>query len=361
MSKRLKILHITPTYFSKDSIMGGGEKYVIELAKAMSADADLKILSFNLKNQNYFEGPVEYIIRKPIFYFGNNLLNPFYLNMFNEFKNADVIHVHQMFNVLADVCILWARLLNKPIFLTDHGGGGVNYLTRLGISRLANGILSVSYYSKNKLINLNKNIKVIYGGIDQSVFFPHGNIQRKAQKIITVGRILPHKGLHHLINAIDSEELVIIGSCKDSKYLSDLKKLSLGKNVSFLSNVDEKTLISELANSSLAVFPSTNIGISNEVLSGEPELLGIAPLEAMALNTPTIVSNIGAYPEIAFDKEIFMFQHGNCTDLKNKIKYVLNKTATEKMDFQLHVQSQFTWKSAANKCLNYYLECGGKK
>lgn len=361
MKRRLKVLHVTPTYFSQDSVLGGGERYVLELAKAMSLYADVKILSFGKKNYFYSNGAVVVSVKKPFFYIKNNILNPFYLNLYNDFKEADVIHVHQIYTVLTEVCLIWARLLGKPIFLTDHGGGGSTYLTRFGISRLATGLLTVSEYSSQKLKDVHSHRMPIYGGVDTGEYFPMENISKISNKIITIGRILPHKGLHHLIAAINEETLTIIGQVKDEDYLKHLKKLSENKKVIFLHSVEDEVLKAELASSSLAIFPSSNIGIAGEILRGEPELLGIAPLEAMAMNIPVIVSNIGAYPEICFDKNLFMFENGNVGDLRQKIDFVLNNSSFKKLNFIEHVKTKFTWDKSAKKCLQFYQENGGEK
>ena len=363
MPKKLKILHISPTYFSPDSVMGGGERYVLELAKNMSKHDHVKILSFGKKNETKHDGALTIVIRKPLFNIKHSLLNPFVLNLYKEIKEADVIHMHQMFNVLTEVCIIWARLLKKPIFLTDHGGGGRTYLSRLGITKLSSGILAVSEYSSEGLKNHHDKRVAIYGGVDEKKYFPQSDVAQKKNKIIAVGRILPHKGFHHLIEALTdtNEELVIIGRAQDAHYLSFLHELSIHKNVRFIHDANDETLRQELASACLAVFPSTNIGPSGERLSGEPELLGIAPLEAMAMNIPTIVSNIGAYPEICLDQSIFMFEHGNVADLKKKINLALKNVRVKDIDFHSHVKEKFTWTNAVKKSLDFYREYGGMK
>lgn len=359
MEKKLKILHVTSTYFSPDSVMGGGERYVEELAKAMSLYADVKIMTFGKREKKFSVGSVEVIVKRPWFYIKNNLLNPFGLNFYKEFKEADIIHIHQIYTVLAEISILWARLLNKPVFLTDHGGGGRTYLTRLKITKLANGLLPVSEYSSNKLQSLHPVRQVIYGGVDEKKYHPL-ELKKMPNKIIAVGRILPHKGFHHLIKALENENLTIIGQVKDEEYYRFLNKLSENKNVQFIHDANDEQLIHELGTSSLAVFPSTNIGAKGELLAGEPELLGLAPLEAMAMNIPTIVSNIGAYPEVCMNKEIFLFKHGDWKDLRKKLDQINGDRNLDNLNFSEHVKNKFTWDKAATKCLSVYKENGVK-
>jgi glycosyltransferase involved in cell wall biosynthesis len=354
VNSRLKVLHLSPTYFSPDSVVGGGERYACELAKAMTSYADVTLLSFGKEEKNYFDQNLNIKIKKPLFYIKNNILNPFYLNLYKDFKNADVIHVHQIFNFLAEICIIWAKILGKPIYLTDHGGGGTTYFTRFGITHLANGLLTVSEFSSQKLKHIHPTRFPIYGGVNPQDYLPHSAINKNKDTIITIGRILPHKGHHHLIEAISDHHLTIIGQVADPVYFQFLLNLAKNKKVKFLHHLSDNELKNELARASLAVFPSTQRGINNELLSGEPELLGIAPLETMAMNIPTIVSDVGAYPEICFDQKYFMFENGNIFALKELISYLLANEALRNSNFSEHVREKFTWDAAAIKCLEYY-------
>jgi len=353
VSERLKVLHITPTYFSPDSVMGGGERYVHELALAMAKTAEVTILTFGKENKNYKEGEVSIHVRKPLCYIKKNILNPLCVNLYTEIKNADIVHIHQIYTVLAESALIWSRLLNKPVFLTDHGGGGTTYLSRLGIAKFATGLLPVSEYSGKKLSGLHLKMKPVYGGVNPENFQSVHSLNSK--KIISLGRILPHKGFHHLIEAIDHEELTIIGRVMDKNYFNELNELARNKNVRFLTNADDKTVKETLSTAALAVFPSTDRGLHGEKLKGEAELLGIAPLEAMAMNLPTLVSDIGAYPEICADKKRLLFRQGDVQDLREKIKQLM-AGASEPSSMEKHIQSKFTWEKAANACLQFYKE-----
>ena len=354
---KTKVLHVSPTYFSADSVLGGGERYAWELAKAMSSMTDVTFVSFGISEKDFLENEMKVIIKKPFFFINKNILNPLSLSMMKEIREADVVHLHQIFTVITEICLIYCWILKKPVYMTDHGGGGRTFFLRRGLTRLASGILAVSDYSSSQLAHLHQSRKSIFGGVNLETFQPiKKNIITK--KLISFGRILPHKGFHHLIEAIDQEELTIVGQIKDEEYLEKLKKLALGKNVIFIHNCDDHDLKIRIENSALAIFPSTNIGMNGELLSGQPELLGIAPLESMALNVATLVSNIGAYPEICFNKQRYLFNHGNVTDLREKIKSILSDDALLKQNFRTHVLAKFTWKMAAEKCLENYKSKG---
>ena len=40
------MVHVSPTYFAPESLLGGGERFVEELAVAMAARAEVKLVSF---------------------------------------------------------------------------------------------------------------------------------------------------------------------------------------------------------------------------------------------------------------------------------------------------------------------------
>jgi len=109
---------------------------------------------------------------------------------------------------------------------------------------------------------------------------------------------------------------------KNEQYFNFLKEKATGKKVRFLTNASDAELLDELCSSDLAVFASTFIDHENNKVKGEPELLGIAPLESMGLGLNTIVSNVGAYPEIAMRN--CLFSDGNVIELKKIIKEKLD-------------------------------------
>ena len=346
-----KVLHISPTYFSEDSILGGGERYAWELAKAMAKEADVTFLSFGKEDIEYTLEGVHFVILKPYGFIDGNILNPIPRGIFKHIIRNDIVHVHQIFTLLTEVAIFTAKLLRKPIVLTDHGGGGRTFLIRFGLVKMANALLCVSNYSANQLKHLHTKRKVIWGGVDLNTF-PETTSAKK-EGVVTCGRILPHKGHHHLIKAIGDASLTIIGRISDIEYLNDLKKLAEGKKVKFVHDANDNNMKEIILKSKLAVFASTDRDQKGNLINGQPELLGIAPLECMAMNVPTLVSNIGAYPEIAFDDD-FVFKNDDSNELSEKIKKFLN--SSQQSAFRDHVGKKYTWDLTAKRCLSIYSE-----
>ena len=326
----MKVLHISPTYFHQDSIIGGGERYVYELCKEMSSQGiDTSLLSFGNEKKQFIQDDVKYFIEKPILNMRGSLLNPIPIPNIKLIKDIDIIHCHQYYNILTEVYLFIAYIFNKPIIVTDHGGGGFTIFHRIGVQHLVKKFLCVSKYSRSALNISNELGDVIYGGADVNHFKNNG-IKRIKNKFISTGRILPHKGHHHIIKSLEKDEqLVIVGRFDEKNgYFNYLKDLTKNKNVTFKQNLNDSELLDEICSSSLAIFPSTNISPDKKILEGQPELFGLAPVEIMATGTPVIVSNIGSYPEIAYSKD-FVFQHGNTHSLRNKIDQIKEQNLDE--------------------------------
>lgn len=347
-----KVLHISPTYFSEDSVLGGGERYAWELAKAMAKDAEVTFLSYGKEDREFTREGVRFIIVKPYGYIGGNILNPIPRGIFKHIIRNDIVHVHQIFTVLTEVTILITKLMRKSIVLTDHGGGGRTFFLKFGLAKLADALLCVSNYSSNQLKHIHSKRKIIWGGVDLEAFPETTNAKKEG--IVTCGRVLPHKGHHHLLNAIGENSLIIIGRISDKEYMNDLKKLAEGKNVKFVHDADDNTMKEIILKSQLAVFASTNEDQKGKLINGQPELLGISPLESMAMNVPTLVSDIGAYPEIAFN-ENYIFRHDDVSELTEKIEKLLH-TPHQSGCFRDHVKKKYTWDLTAKRCLSIYSE-----
>lgn len=106
----------------------------------------------------------------------------------------------------------------------------------------------------------------------------------RPKRILFIGRLTREKGVHTLIEAwrqwgVDVPDLRIAG---DGELRSELEVKAAGLPITFLGQVDHKTVVEELSNARLLVVPS-------EWFEGFPMVLQ----EAFALGTPVAVSNIG--------------------------------------------------------------------
>ena len=357
MSNRpLNILHISPTYFHENSILGGAERYVDSLCEAQAKlGHKITLLSFShLPAREYLNG-YERIVLPSLTELHGNKANPIEFSFLRYFPFADIIHLHQAHTVLTEISCLFAKLLGKKLILTDHGGGGRTYLTRLKVQNFVNSIQTVSQYSSKTLEKFNVPKIEIFGGVDPKKF-PLTNFEGENNQFSIIGRILPHKGHHHLIKAITNQKLNIIGRVGNQNYLNHLKELSKGKDIQFFHDLNDEEMLKKINLSKAGIYPSTFIDHNGNKVIGEPELFGIAPVEMLATGRFSLCSDTGSYPEVTFSKD-FSFQDGNIDELGQKLNQLesFELTKEKQNDLRSFVLDRFTWEKVAQRSLkNYY-------
>jgi len=141
-----------------------------------------------------------------------------------------------------------------------------------------------------------------------------GNI-KKLNYMLFVGRLVPEKGIHHLIkafNALDTDkELIIAGeSSFTDDYAAYLRRMA-GKNTKFLGFVGDRELDRLYRNAYIFILPS------------EVEGSSLSLLEAMSYGRCVVVSDIPECLEIIHDCGI-SFRCGDYLDLKDKLQYLID-------------------------------------
>src|SRR5207245_4224984 len=114
--------------------------------------------------------------------------------------------------------------------------------------------------------------------------------------VVFVGRLLPHKGVNDLVNAVPADmHLKIIGQAHDSRFYQDLRALAAGKQVTFHHDFTDSDLVSAYRKTLCVVLPcvyQTMYGQRSEV----PEVLGPSLLEGMACGAATLAPAGGGWP-----------------------------------------------------------------
>jgi glycosyltransferase involved in cell wall biosynthesis len=139
-------------------------------------------------------------------------------------------------------------------------------------------------------------IHVFKGGVDCEAFRVEPPRPRR-DRMLCVGRLLPHKGIDVLIEALPADlPLTVCGQPYDRGYFSLLHRLARNKRVEFVTNADDATLRELYSRAWANVLPSVYRDRFG-VVYGAPELMGLTLLEAMACGTPAIASRVGGMPE----------------------------------------------------------------
>lgn len=163
---------------------------------------------------------------------------------------------------------------------------------------------------------LKKQIRIINNPINTEVFFYHPKtILNTKLDIIYTGRIHPEKGLEILVEAWNNLkqkysyiQLTLMGPHRIEDgggggiYVKKLNKFASPYLINWIEPVsDPKLLNDRLINSDIYCYPS---------VAEKGETFGVAPLEAMATGTATIVSALECFQDFVIDgKNGFVFNH----------------------------------------------------
>ncbi len=359
----MKILLVTPTYFDAASIVGGGERYVYELGRALARRADVTLLTFgNSTLAEREEGlRIERLKRGVLFRWHPLYADPFSARFMRLVRGADVVHAFQMHTFSTDAAIVLGRLFGRKTFVTDLGGGHRGALSRyLPLLRQTDGFLLISEFSRRQWTLAQEphpaRLDVIYGGVDTGRFIP-GTAPRSGRALF-VGRLMPHKGIDYLIDAIRPPlELDVIGRPYHQEYFELLKNKAEGKAVRFRADIEDAALVQAYQQALVTVLPSvhtTSLGAH----ATSPELLGLVVLESLACGTPAIVSNVTSLPEIVEDGVTgFVVPPNDPAALADRIGYLRSNPALAQAMGKRgreRVLAQFTWDAVADRCLSAY-------
>ncbi|MHB1162385.1 MAG: glycosyltransferase family 4 protein [Chloroflexota bacterium] len=354
----MKVVHVSPLYFNEEGVIGGGERYALELARAMSSRVPTKLVTFGKKRQSLVEGDLRIEIYPAWFHFGGKNVNPVSLTFLRELSDVDVIHLHQYRIALSDIVVLFARAFRKPVFASDHGGGGRNYAHRLKTDDYVTGFLLVSNYLAQQYARHAHKTRIIYGGFNPKLFYPR-EVPRQRKAIFT-GRLIPFKGINYLVEGIDPDiELHLIGRAYHPEYYELLQKLAQGKRVAFQTALSQEELAVEYSSAMVNVLPSVYLDCYG-THHKKSEILGLVLLEAMACGAPVLVSRVGGMPELVPEGEVgFIVPPNDPAALGERIRYLHDNPEVAARMGQAareHALANFTWDRVALTCLKAYEE-----
>lgn len=347
----MKIVHVCPTYFSPDSTLGGAERYSFELAKAMSKMAEVTLITFGKERFFTQKGALAIQCHKKLFDIKGNTANPFCLSYLSQFRNADVIHCHQINTMVSDLAILAGLVLRKKVFITDLGGSADFALSyHLPLRKGIASLLLISNYNLSFFSDNAVPAKVILGGVDVQAFQPRVS-EKSDERILFVGRFIPFKGIHVLIDALGERgQLDIVGQVGDRAYFAKLKEQAKGKKVTFHINLPDEELVRFYQRATITVIPALFEGGYTTAL------------ESMACATPVIATRVGSLPELVDDGATgFLVPANNPEALREKINLFLADPQLARQMGQTGRQAaleRFSWEKVAQEFIKAY-GCAG--
>ncbi|WP_435015610.1 glycosyltransferase family 4 protein [Tundrisphaera sp. TA3] len=298
-----KIACLTPLYFSDESCIGGGERYPLNLSQGIVQSTGgaytVEILSFGPKSRTWPIAPgltmrVLEAARPP-----QHPLDVVSWELPSALVDADLVHIHQAYTRCTEMAILVAKQQGKPVVVTDHGGPSSTLGTSVGCLEMVDHIISYSDFGK-AAYRVSTPITVVKGGVDGTMFTPPAR-RPERDRILYVGRLLPHKAIDRLITACPADiPLTVCGRPYNPDYFEMLKKLAVGKDVQFVTDADDDTTLDFYRRSWATVLPSVYRDCYGNTYLW-PELMGFTLLESMCCGTPAICSDVAAMPEFIID------------------------------------------------------------
>jgi len=361
--KGLRIAHLTPSFFSTDSTVGGGERYVYNICKAISIAAseqnhpvEQAIISVGPDARDFTYEGLRVVILENLSPHPH-AMEALPCGLWIALKGFDLVHIHQSLTLFGAYCAAIAKSLAIPFVSTDHGGGHEELMLGGRGLELASGVLSVSEYARSLTkSSFSGSEMVMIGPIDCEYFKPDPEAARIRNMVLCVGRILPHKGFDRVVEALPpSLTLTIVGQIYDKKYFKLLQELATDKNVEFVSDAADERLLKLYQTSGLFIQPSTHLDCYGNKIS-KPELMGLTTLEAMACGMPVVVSDAGSLPELISTSEV-----GQVFSNRTELEDILDRFVTgawPRPDHQLLSRAKacasYSFAVVGAKALDYY-------
>jgi len=354
----VRVVHLVPALFGPGGVVGGAERYAFELARHMADEVPTTLVSFGPESREEQDGSLRVrVVGNPWLVRGQRT-NPFSVDVFRELHGADVVHCHQQHVLMTSAVAAWCRLTGRQVFVSDLGGGGWDVSAYVSTDGWFHGHLHLSDYSR-RVHGHDENgcAHVIGGGVDVDKFSPGPRVPSDGGALF-VGRLLPHKGVADLIQALpDGMALTIVGPEPDADIKAGLSVLVRGKTVAFLHGLDDEALVREYRRALCVVLPSvyrTADGRHTTV----PELLGQTLLEGMACGIPAVCTHVASMPEVVGDGVTgFVVPPNDPTSLGGRLAWLQAHPDDARAmggAGRRRVLERFTWPVVVRRCLDLY-------
>lgn len=373
---------------------GGVERRIMEVAKRLQDKADTRVYCGTKKSfrETYRADGVTFIpcfSTDTLFPIDNWLFNRAIAKRANTIE-ADVYEGHTA-SGLGFLKAIRKNHMHKPSIQTIHGVLADEYANapnneyatlRMRLShfpmrslakaekesaKLATLVVTVSKYSEGKIIEFyhvdTAKIRVVPNGVDLEKFQPRQGFEtlkreigaEGKQCILSVGRLIPRKGLHFLIEAAtrvikEKKEVkfIIVGDGPlGNRLIACARKLKVLDYFAFLGEVPDETLPRLYNCTDLFVLPSTQEG------------QGLALLEAQASGKPVVAFNVSAISETVLNGKTGLLTHPSSGELADAVlKLLADSSLREEMgrSGREFVSKNFSWDRCAVRMLNVYHE-----
>lgn len=274
----------------------------------------------------------------------------------------DVVHIHAE----GPAVLCWLpKLFGKKVVVTIHGldwnrnkwGGFASTYIKLGekmAAKYADEIIVLSENNKTYFKTVyNRDTTYISNGVNEPIKYTPSIISTKYnlrtnEYILFLGRIVPEKGIHYLIESYKKiktdKKLVIAGGSSDTDNYYIKLKAEANSNIIFTGFVQGRELAELYSNAYIYCLPSD--------LEGMP----LSLLEAMSYGNCCLVSDIKECSEVVEDHGV-LFKKGNIEELAQKLQELIdNKKMTQsyKDSAQNFILRKYNWDDVVDATLSLY-------
>ena len=319
---------------------------------------------YGWKGRKFYKGVRVYII--PTFRSSslNAIVYSFFATIRALFGRYDVLHYHAE----GPCAMLWLpKLFHRRIVVTVHGldwqrakwGNLASYVIKFGEKMAAKYADEVIVLSENvqKYFADTYHRKVTYipNGISRPALREAQMITekyglKKDGYLLSLGRIVPEKGLHYLIEAfakIDTDMKLVIagGNSHAVEYMERIHRMAAQDDRIIMTDFVQGQMLEELYSNAYAF-----------VLPSDVEGMALTLLEAMSFGNCCLVSDICENTEVVEDKAL-VFRKGDTKDLRQKLQYMLahpevvHEYGAQSADF---ICGKYNWDEVVGETIKLY-------
>jgi glycosyltransferase involved in cell wall biosynthesis len=353
----MRVAHVVPALFGPTGVVGGAERYALELARAMAPVVPTRLITFGPLDRDEMRGPLRIRTLGSPWYVRGQRANPMSLRLFGELSDVDVVHCHQHHVLASSLAAAWCRVRGRRVFVSDLGGGGWDLSAYVSTDAWFHGHLHLSEYSREVCGHrASLRARVVGGGVDTVKFSPDERVPREGS-VLYVGRLLPHKGLSDLVQGLPPDVPLTIASPQPEPGIyEELVGLARGKAVRFAFGLPDDALVHEYRRASAVVLPSVHRWATGE--SRVPELLGQTLLEGMACEAPAVCTRVASMPEVvAHGVTGFVVPPNDPAALGERLQWLHHHSLEARAmgrAGRARVLTHFTWPLVVERCLRAY-------
>jgi exopolysaccharide biosynthesis WecB/TagA/CpsF family protein len=377
---RKKRLHIAMIGHKRIPSREGGVEVVVEELSVRLAAMGHRVDAYNRfghhvsgkkydqeygwKGRRFYKGVRVYIV--PTFRRSslNAIVYAFFATVMALFHPYDVFHYHAE----GPCAMLWIpKFFRRNIVVTVHGldwqrakwGNFASTVIKFGEKMAAK-------YA-DEVIVLSENVKQYFADTyhREVTYIPNGisrPINREAELItekyglvkdgyfLFLGRIVPEKGAHYLIEAfgqVETDKKLVIagGSSQAMEYMEQIHRMAAQDDRIIMTDFVQGQILEELYSNAYAF-----------VLPSDVEGMALTLLEAMSYGNCCLVSDICENTEVAEDKA-FTFRKGDVPDLRRQLAYMLahpeivHEYGEQSADF---ICGKYNWDDVVNRTVAIY-------